>query len=378
MAQQTTVPTKFTTGTHVFINDSVLNYDDKSGGVLYSIKKNAFDPNGNILTATSSNWDPVWEMPGITRKEEYEYNEQGLLVKFTNYNNIAVDKVEGEPEWSYANSQEHYYTDGVKDSTLSYGVDWETKEQYLNGRTLFVYDDNGSLIKKELYNRWNPANPMALSTVIEYSDFNSFDKFCKKTTKGYHQGEVTYENWEVLEYDANGNNTKVSAYGFDENDMEVKESERTFVYNDKNQMTEETFYKADRFTLEWGPFYRYDFKYDDTFGYATQMEYYVYAIDYQSCAKTNTYKYYWTDLTTTSISNAEQAANSSIKVNAEKISLSYSGKMSGMAVYDAAGRVIKRVSGATTTVDTGGMQPGKMYIVTVNGDNGTYTQKITF
>lgn len=387
MAQSTVIPSVFYNkngnNTDIFISDSIYTYDEASSDrTIYGKEIKQFSENYLPLSNVNMTFDPVWETFANKYKTEYEYDEEGRLVKESSYNNSSPDASSGETVWTMGSYTEYYYTDGINDSILLYrSVYGSEGEFYLNTRTLLKYDSSNRLSEESKYTRWSNTAELALSTITEYDYDSSGSRLKEKRTNNYSNNSKMSINIDRYFYDGNNNMIADSIYLISnmEDQKEELQAARDYEYNDKNQLTKEWYSKADQYTLQWGPFFRWEFEYDETDNYPSKMEYYVYNLDFTESPLNQTKEYFWTKVATLDVENTSDGTLLKIAGNGDERELRYAGTMQQAAIYDMGGRPVRIYSGIGSSVcriDPETIGKG-IYIAVVYGNKGTAAVKFT-
>lgn len=375
MAQRTTFPTTIVDGDNIFIQDSVLLYD--GNGILSKNTRNTFDDKGNITMSEQMAWDPIWEMYEYISKTEYEYDGNGNLAKETSYNNILQGDGSGNIEWQVYNYKDYFWSNGRMDSVLNHRKSNEG-EYFVCDKNIRHYDKDGRLTKSETYVRWNIESTLNLSSINEYLDYNKWNKPGCCRISNMFEGECTSMYMERYTYDENGNMTVLDNNTVNlEDNSETLRTQTEFEYNSNNQVIKEIFNNTDIYTGEWGPFFRWEFEYneDKTLGI---QNYYVYSMDFTESPLYESKKYNWTKINTGSISETSQEGILRITVNST-IDLSYNGKLYRAMLVDLNGRTMQTMTAAgenSCSFTTDNLIPGT-YIVVACGDKGNRACKVS-
>ena len=179
-------------------------------------------------------------------------------------------------------------------------------------------------------------------------------------------------------YDENGNRTSNAGYKKNENDEMVKQNEIILVYTEENQVMVEFYYKADTYTGQWGPYFRWDYTYDETNKYPVEKTYHVYSIDFSEESVYNTYEYNWVLVESSAVKNMAMDSKLAINVVNGEVAVNYPGQMSGIAIYDMNGCALRTLNGAIANnvrLNVAGLGEG-CYVVVVKGDAGVKAQKV--
>lgn len=374
----TEVPTTFIHNGETFVMESMKDYDIKSGGSLSRQQDNTFNDKDLIASSILRSWDPVWEEFTDKSKVEYEYDADARLVKVINYNNVAVDAT-ADAEWAVYTYITYTYGEGgrlmLKEVTRN-----SSGTYFVTEHTEYEYDGEGRLVKESRSSSWSPTGTLALSSVISNTEFNDEGQPVAYTTDSYYNDEVVGTTYGSYTYDENGNRTVSASYKKNESDELVKTSETVFSFNDDNQVVAEIYYKNDTYTGQWGPYFRWNYMYDETYGYPVQKDYHVYSIDFLSESIYNTYKYDWKPVKNVSIDNIATDARLTVTVCGSAINVTCPEPMTEMTVYDMNGCALRSRSmpaANSVTLDTAGL-PAGCYVVMVRGDFGQMAQKVVF
>lgn len=375
MAQKTTFPTTIVDGDNIFIQDSVLLYD--GNGILSKNTRNTFDDKGNITMSEQMAWDPIWEMYEYISKTEYEYDGNGNLAKETSYNNILQGDGSGNIEWQVYNYKDYFWSNGRIDSVVNHKKSNEG-EFFTCDKNIRHYDDKGRVTYIEYYVKWNPQTDMHLSSKKEYFDYNKWDKPDRCMMSNINADTCYSAYMERYTYDENGNMTI-----FDNNIINLADNSETlrtqsvFEYNNNNQVVKEIYNNSDIYTGEWGPFYRWEFEYNED-GTINTENYHVYNMDFTESPLYESQKYNWTKINTGSISETNQEGILRITVNST-IDLSYNGKLYRAMLVDLNGRTMQTMTAAgenSCSFTTDNLIPGT-YIVVTCGDKGNRACKVS-
>lgn len=375
-SQKTVLPTTYTHNGEVFVMESMKNFDTKSGGTLYQQEDHTFNEMNLIASSVTKNWDPVWEEFTDKSMVEYEYDQEGRLLKDIHYNNVAVD-VTGDAEWSIYNYWTYTYGEDGK-MTVKENTRNSNGEFFVCERRVFEYNEDGNLSKESISTSWSPTNDLALTSVREYTEFNENGDPVACTISSYYNNEVYAVSYESYTYDEEGNCSSVATLKEDENGNLVKQSETIYNYTEQNQVSSEIYYKNDTYTGQWGPYFRWNFIYDATYGYPVTMEYHVYSIDFLSEQIYNTYEYAWKAVNNVGVRNMALADDLHISISAGTISVSYPGTISRISIYDINGNALRIISTHAeniTNFNIGGLG-GNCRMFVVEGSAGTRVQKI--
>lgn len=372
----TEVPTTFIHNGETFVMESMKDYDVKSGGSLSRQQDNTFNDKDLIASSVLRSWDPVWEQFTDKSKVEYEYDAEGRLAKVINYNNVAVDAT-ADAEWAVNTYIEYTYGDDgrlkLKETTRN-----SSGTYFVTEHVEYEYDGEGRMVKESRSSCWSPTGTLALSSVVSNTEFNAGGQPVAYTTDSYYNGEVVGTTYGSYTYDENGNRTVSASYNKNESDELVKINETVFAFNDDNQVVAETYYKNDTYTGQWGPYFRWNYLYDETYGYPVQKDYHVYSIDFLSESIYNTYEYAWKPVKNVSVGSLAMDTRLAVTVCGETIHVSCPGLMTEIAVYDMNGCALRSQSmpaAASASMDAAGL-PAGCYVVCARGDFGQMAQKV--
>jgi len=198
---------------------------DKAGNLL---QKKSLDTLGNSVITheyksyPSGKLREVEENEGAGYTTEYDYNQDGKLVEFTNAHDKTID-------YNYNKNKlvSTHYADGTKDSLGYYpcGCQLQFKEDRNGEVTEYIYDERDRLEKKIYYDDlsdYNSSNPSD-SLVYEYNEAGEIIKTTDKT------GDIVY-SWDdvgnldtvkvyslyenVYQYDLSGRKTHLKSYKY--------------------------------------------------------------------------------------------------------------------------------------------------------------------
>lgn len=372
----TEIPTTFTHNGATFVMESMKDYDVKSGGSLSRQQDNSFNDKDLIVSSVLRTWDPVWEQFADKSKVEYEYDAEDRLVKVINYNNVAKDAT-GDAEWSAYTYTEYTYGEGghlmLKEVTRN-----SSGTYFVAEHVEYEYDGEGRMVKEYRSSCWSPTGTLDLRSVVTNTEFNAAGKPVAYTTDSYNNGEVVSSSYGSYTYDENGNCTVSASYNKNDSGELVKISETVFSFNDDNQIVAEIYYKNDTYTGQWGPYFRWNYQYDETYGYPVQKDYHVYSIDFLSESIYNTYKYEWKPVKDVSVGSLAMDTQLTVTACGGDIHVSCPGLMTEIAVYDMNGCALRAQSmpaAASATLNAAGL-PAGCYVVVVRGDFGQMAQKV--
>ncbi|MGM9815743.1 MAG: hypothetical protein ACI304_01635 [Lepagella sp.] len=376
-AEVTVVPTTHVNNGDTYIMESMDNYDTKSGGALYQHTENTFNEQHLLETSIIKNWDPVWEESLPKSRYDYEYDAEGRITKSIAYNNAAEDPVNDEPVWSIYNYYTYTYDETGK-LILKENTRNSNGEFFVTEHREYVYDEEGRLATETVSSAWSPTAELAVNSQIFYTEYDEYGRNTKYEQNGLYNGEVYSTTYYENIYDENGNLTNNVSYKKNENEELVKQNEVILVYTEDNQVMVEFYYKADNYTGQWGPFYRWDYTYDETNKYPVEKTYHVYSIDYTSESTYNTYEYNWVLVESSAVKNMTMDSELAINVVNDEVVVNYPGQMSGIAIYDMNGCALRTLSGAIANnvrLNVAGIGEG-CYVVVVKGDAGVKAQKV--
>lgn len=375
LGEITVVPTTYTTNGMTYIMETLKDFDTKSGGALSKQEDNTFNDKNLIVTTVVKSWDPVWEEFAQKSKVEYEYDADGRLTKKINYNNVSQE-ITAPAEWAVANYVTYTYGANGK-MTLQETTRNSNGEYFVAEHVEYEYDAENHLVKESRSSCWSPTGTLALSSVINYTEYNENGNPESSTTDSYYNNEVTGTKYATYTYDDKGNRTVYATLKKDDKDELVKETETVFTFTDANEVATEIYYKADSYTGQWGPYYRWDFSYDETAGYPVKKEYHVYSIDFMSESIYNTYEYGWKLVQDTSVGVLEADSDLAVRVNGDLVNVSGSG-LTSVTIYDMEGHVLRSLTQAPASsaiLDASGMNG--CFIVIARGEAGSKARKIT-
>lgn len=375
LGEITVVPTTYTNNGKTYIMETLKDFDTKSGGALSKQEDNTFNDKNLIVTTIVKSWDPVWEEFAQKSKVEYEYDAEGRLTKKINYNNASQEITE-PAEWAVANYITYTY-DADGKLTLEETTRNSNGEYFVAEHWEHEYDAEGHLVKSSRSSCWSPTGTLALGSVVNYTEFNENGDPVSSTTDSYYNNEVTGTKYATYTYDDKGNRTVYATLKKDENDKMVKETETVFTFTDADEVATEIYYKADSYTGQWGPYFRWDFTYDETAGYPVKKEYHVYSIDFMSESIYNTYEYSWKLVQDTSVGALEADSDLAVRVNDGRVNVS-GAALTAVTIYDMDGRALRSLSqapAASATLDASELNG--CFIVVARGEAGSKTRKIT-
>lgn len=173
-------------------------YDDESDNIESAMQ---FNENGNILNVRKLDFDG-----NLSHEEKYEYNENGIKIRYV-WNNLEDDYKE---EIIYKLNQD----DEIFESIFS--------SDYGNDKTSYLYDDNGNKIEELKY---DSSGKLIYKRLFEYNKSGSLieeKRFNEENLSGIYKyndsGKVIEESWIdyageitkcIYKYDKRGNNTKI-------------------------------------------------------------------------------------------------------------------------------------------------------------------------
>lgn len=376
-AEVTVVPTTFVNNTDIYVMESMDNYDTKSGGALYQQTENTFNEQHLIETSIIKNWDPVWEQSLDKSKYEYEYDDEGRTIKYTVYNNTAADPVNDEPVWTINNYYTYTYDENGK-LILMENTRNSNGEYFVTEHREYEYDEDGLLATETVAYAWNPTAELAVSRQVVYTEYDENGRNTKYEENGLYNGEVYSTTYCEKIYDGNGNLTNLISSKKNENEELVKQFETILVYTEENQVMVEFYYKADAYTGQWGPYFRWDYTYDETNKYPVEKTYHVYSIDFSEESVYNTYEYNWVLVESSAVKNMAMDSKLAISVVNDEVMVNYPGRVNGIAIYDMNGCAIRSLTGAISNnarLNVAGIGEG-CYVVVVKGDAGVKAQKV--
>lgn len=375
LGEITVVPSTYTNNGKTYVLETLKDFDTKSGGALSKQEDNTFNDKNLIVTTIVKSWDPVWEEFAEKSKVEYEYDADGRLTKKINSNNVSRE-ITAPAEWAVANYITYTYdADGkmmLQETTRN-----SSGEYFVAEHVEYEYDGEGRLIKKSRSSCWSPTGTLALISVETYTEFDKNGDPVSSTTDSYYNDEITGSTYATYTYDDKGNCTVYAAFRKNDAGEMTKQTETVFTYTDENMVETEIYYKNDSYTGQWGPYFRWDFTYDETAGYPVKKEYHVYSIDFMSESIYNTFEYSWKLVQDTSIGSLAADADLDVSVTSGRVNVSGTG-LTSVTIYDMEGRALRSLSQApatSATLDASGLKG--CFIMAAHSEAGSKARKIT-
>lgn len=235
-----------------WIKDGVYKYgiEEEGNKIIYKIY---------FLDKVSQDWE------GFAWKE-YEYDEQGRLIRSVFNENMAIYVKEKKLNYFSIVEMLYEYTNEKTVERISYKRNPAGDEFVPDSKKVQIFDENENLLKEELFS-WNSEDETwFLFRRYEYAyDENGYQTHFSDTSWDYFSGvEMGWEKRES-EYDDNGNITSEVNYMWNRDSLTWNLfSKNIFDYQESGELISKINYHRNHIENKWDPKNKEDLEYDAT------------------------------------------------------------------------------------------------------------------